>query len=314
MDREKIRSLIVGPIVTVPTPFDDDFEVDIGRMAEATQFWVESGLVAGKAVIKVAAAMGEGPMLREWEGPALLRSVVQAAKGRAAIVYGISHKDTLRTMEDAKKAQDLGAIGLQIAPPVFNDPTQADILRYFEAVSKAIGIGIVIYDQPWYPHGRVETDTFLKMRDFEHVVAIKWPTTEGRDYEDMRKLAPFFNMLDNSNQAVRCHQLGGRGYICDTAMAYPAYDLQIWSLMQSRRYDEAQALWEPVNHALVQFSAKLYETSGGQGRLNKGLMQIMGRPMGASRPPTLPLSQDDLAELRQLLIGFGWPVPTEDLW
>jgi len=149
----------------------------------------------------------------------------------------------------------------------------------------------------------------LKMRDFEHVVAIKWPSAEGRDYEDMRKLAPRFNMLDNSNQAVRCHQLGGRGYICDTAMAYPAYDLKIWEHLEAGRYAEAQALYGPVNQALTKFAGKLYETSGGQGRLNKGLMIVMGRPMGSSRPPTLGLSDAELAELRELLIGFGWPVP-----
>ena len=28
MNIEEIKSLIVGPIATVPTPFDDEFEVD----------------------------------------------------------------------------------------------------------------------------------------------------------------------------------------------------------------------------------------------------------------------------------------------
>ena len=32
MNREDLRELIQGPIATVPTPFDDDFEVDYGRM------------------------------------------------------------------------------------------------------------------------------------------------------------------------------------------------------------------------------------------------------------------------------------------
>lgn len=65
MNIEEIKSLIVGPIATVPTPFDDEFEVDYGKMHELTQMWVDEGLVKGRAVLKVAAAMGEGPMLRD---------------------------------------------------------------------------------------------------------------------------------------------------------------------------------------------------------------------------------------------------------
>ena len=36
---------------------------------------------------------------------------------------GLHFKDTKRTIEDAKKAQDLGAIGLQVCPPIFNLPS-----------------------------------------------------------------------------------------------------------------------------------------------------------------------------------------------
>ena len=44
MNREELRRLIRGPIATVPTPFDDDLNVDFGKMSELTQWWVESGL------------------------------------------------------------------------------------------------------------------------------------------------------------------------------------------------------------------------------------------------------------------------------
>ena len=37
MTRDELKELIVGPIATVPTPFDEDYEVDFGRMAELTE-------------------------------------------------------------------------------------------------------------------------------------------------------------------------------------------------------------------------------------------------------------------------------------
>ena len=97
MNRTDIRKLIKGPIATVPTPFDQNHEIDYGRMAELTEMQVDQGLVKGKAVIKVAAAMGEGPMLSDTEWPALLRTVVKASKGKTAIMCGLHFKDTKKT-------------------------------------------------------------------------------------------------------------------------------------------------------------------------------------------------------------------------
>ena len=86
MTRDDLRRLIRGPFATVPTAFDARLKLDLGVMAERTRWWVANGLVAGKAVIKVAAAMGEGPDLSDDEWPHLLRNVVNASGDRAAIV------------------------------------------------------------------------------------------------------------------------------------------------------------------------------------------------------------------------------------
>ena len=309
MKRDDLKRLIQGAIATVPTPFDDGFELDLGRMAELTRWWVDSGLVTGKSAIKVAAAMGEGYQLRETEWPPLLRTVVQAAAGRVPVICGIHYKDTIRAIEDARKAQDLGAVGLQVSPPILNDPSQDDILRFYEALSDSIGIGIIVYNTFWMPHGAIDIDTFRKMADFEQVVAVKWQPQEGVRYEEIFELAHVFNIIDNRLYPVRCHKMGGRGFINQTAEVYPPHDLRVWELLESRQYDEAQALWDSVDPQLGEFYLKITRRSGGGGRLKKAMMAIMGRPIGESRPPSQPLNNQEMTELRELMIGWGWPVP-----
>lgn len=308
MTRDEVKQLMQGPMATVVTPFDDDYEVDHVRMAEAVRYYVDGGLVKGKAVLKVAAAMGEGPMLRDDEWPALLRTAVQAAEDRATIMCGIHYKDTKRTIEDCKRASDLGAIGVQISPPIFNDPSQDDLLRYFEDVSDAIDIGILLYNTHWLRGGDVLPETIPKMKDFEQLAGIKWSVPDGRDYEDMSEFSDTFNVIDNTQQPARCHKLGGRGYINLTSEIYPPHELRVWELIEDGRYEEGQALFDKVNDPLRDLYARLSQVSGGQARLKKGMMAIMGMPMGASRPPSLPLSEADMAEVREVMIGFGWPV------
>ena len=308
MNREDLREQIVGPIATVPTPFDDDYEVDLGRMHDLTQTWVDEGIVRGKGVIKIAAAMGEGPMLSDDEWPALLRTTVQAANDKAAIVCGLHYKDTKRTVEDAKRAQDLGAIGLQICPPIFNLPSQDDLLDYFTDVSDAIDIGIMVYCTHWMPGGRAETDTIVKMADIEQVAAIKWSVPDDIPFEDMQKFSHIFNVIDNSSMPAESHKLGGRGYINVTYESYPEHDNKIWELLESGKHDEAKALFDSVNDPLRDYSEKVDERSGGQARLKKGIMALMGRPVGSSRPPSKPLNDEDMEGLRQVLLDLGWPV------
>lgn len=308
MDRSELQKVIVGPIATVPTPFDKDFEIDHGRMYELTQGWVANGLVKGKSVIKVAAAMGEGPMLRDDEWPYLLRTTVQAAGDRGTVLCGLHYKDTKRTIEDAKRAQDMGAIGLQVCPPIFNMPSQSDLLHYFSDLSDAIDIGIMVYCTHWMPGGRVEVDTILKMADFEQVAAIKWSPAENIAYEEMSKFSGIFNVIDNGGGPAECHRLGGRGYINLTAESYPPHDLKVWELLENKEYDDATALVESVDAPLRDFYEKVSSRTGGQGVVKKGIMALMGQHVGASRPPSGPLTLIEMEELRSILLSFGWPV------
>lgn len=309
MNRAELRELLRGLVVVATTPMDDNYELDLGNMYEITQWWVESGVVTGRACIKIASVMGEVPQLRDREFGPLVRTVVQAADGKVPIIAGIHDKDTIRAIEDAKKAQDLGAIGLQVSPPLYNDPTQDDMLRYFEALSDAIEIGVMIYHTHWMPHCRIEVDTFRKMADFEQIMAIKWNSPADVPYEAMTSLTADFNILDNSNQPVRCYQNGGHGFLDHEATAYPAYELRILDLIEAGQYDEAQQMWDRLTGPLDKLYADFALVSGGQARLKKGVMAAMGRPVGSQRPPSLPLTEDEMDQIRAVLRGAGWPVP-----
>ncbi|MDP7579188.1 MAG: dihydrodipicolinate synthase family protein [SAR202 cluster bacterium] len=317
MRREDIKELVKGPISTVPTPFNNSFKIDYGRMRDLTEWWVENGLVKGKAVIKVAAAMGEGPMLREDEWPRLLRTAVQAADQKAAIMCGIHYKDTLRAIEDAKLAQDLGAIGVQISPPVFNFPDQDAIVRHFGDISDAIdGIGILVYVTRGLPGGPIYPETFRRMVDFEHLVAVKWGNPAGTKYEDLFDLSNVINIIDNNGTPILNHQLGGKGYINHTSQMNPAHDLKIWELMESGLYDDAQAVYDSVEKdpAFRQFNTKVAQRTCGEAYMVKGMMAVMGQPAGPPRPPSLAMNAEELTELHQIMEAWGWPVaPNSDI-
>ena len=308
MIRNELKKRISGTIVTIPTCFDQDYRLDLGRQAELTKWWIAQGLATPTSPLKVAAAMGEGPDLGDDEWPHLLRTVVNAAGSDAIILCGLKTKNTLHTIEDAKKARDLGAVGLQIDLPVFHHSNQDDYVRFFTDISDAIDIGIMIYNTHWFGGvglPSITAETMLRLVDAERVVAIKWDVPKGQDYDQMRQFAHIFNVIDNSNQPVRCHKNGGRGYISSLVAAYPQHDVEVWQLLEAKRYEQAQAKLDRVDQALGPFIAKAAKRSGGY-RFPKGLMAAVGQPVGPPRPPTLPMDEDEIAELKGVLGGMGW--------
>lgn len=307
MTREELKKRIQGTPATIPTAFDDNLQLDLGRQKDLTQWWMENGLGTDVAALKVAAAMGESAALSDAELPKVMRAVVDAAGKDATIICALKTKDTLNTIEDAKMAQDMGAIGLQIELPMFHKPNQDDYVRYFTDISDAVDIGVMIYNTHWFGCQSLNAETILRMKDAEHVVAIKWAVPESVDYDEMRQFSDTFNVIDNSNQPVRCHKNGGQGYISVSIPAYPQHDLKVWELLEAKQYDEAHALYGGVRASLDPWLAKTAKRSGGQ-RQFKGMMTIVGHPAGPPRPPTLPIEEDELQELRGLFKEFGWPV------
>ena len=309
MNRQQKRDVYQGVIGVTITPYYDNYEVNYGKMADLTKWWSSNGLVRGDAALKVCSVMGEEPQLRENEWINMLKTTVDAAEGKVDIIGGTHCKDTLRTIEDLKKAHDVGVVGMQVAPPLFNDPNQDDILRYYEALSENSDIGIMVYQNHWYNYSAINAETLLKMKDFENIVCIKWASFPGCPDESMEELGKYFNLIENGNDRVGFHKRGGDGFLDKTAVAYPPHDLQLWKFLEQKKYSEAQELWDTEESSMKEITAKIGANSGGQARMKKALMNVMGHEVGEQRPPTLPISESERSELRSVVIGLGWLDP-----
>ena len=299
MNRDKLKEFIQGTPAPIPTPFDENYHLDLSRLTDMTQWWVERGLGTNTTAIKVMSAMGQGPDISDDEWPHLLRTVVNAAGSNATVLCALKVKNTLHTIDDARRAQDLGAVGLQIDLPFFHHPDQDTNVRHFTAISDAIDIGIMIYNTHWFcsdpAEEYVNAETMLRLKDAKQVVAIKWSIPDGEDYDQMKLFSDHFNVIDNWGDKVRCHQNGGRGYISGIIPAYPKHDMELWQLLESRRYDEARALGDRISRA--------FKSGGGSPR---PMFAAMGIPIGPPRPPQLSPDDKQILAARKAMVELGW--------
>ena len=305
MNRGELKQIMRGVSVAVPTPFDQDYRLDLAAATDLTQWWVSQGLGGSESMIKLCSAWGQGPDLSDDEWPHLVRTVVNAGGPGVNVMCGLKSKDTIRTIEDARIAQDMGANSLQIELPYNHAPNQDQYVKHFTMISDAIDIGIMIYNTYWFGVSPIEPETMRRLEDAEHVAAVKWNYPDPDGYDKMSEFSGTFNVIDNSGQHVRCFKNGGAGIVSAFAPAYPAHDLKVARLLKEGKYDEAEALTDEEDQALAPVRAKTAQSGGGY-RLAKAMMDIVGHPTGPPRLPTEPLDAEETAMLRRAMEKLGW--------
>ena len=87
--------------------------------------------------------------------------------------------------------------------------------------------------------------------------------------------------------------------------AYPKHDLKVWELLENGKYEEADALKNSFAEAVGPALAKISSNSGGY-RAARGMMELVGQPVGPPRLPTEPLTSEELSELKVGMQKLGW--------
>ena len=151
MNREQLKKLISGTIVTLPTPMDDTFHVDMGRMAEMTRWWIDQGCGSGIVPLKVAAAMGEGPR------PGRRRVAASAAHRREhrrpGVWHHLRHQAEGHDQDHRGRQEGSGpGSGRPADRSALLPSSQPGRLRALSSptFSDAIDIGIMIYNTHWF--------------------------------------------------------------------------------------------------------------------------------------------------------------------
>jgi len=133
-----------GVYAIAATPFHPDGRLDTQSVDRLTDFYLEAG-VTGLTILGI---MGEAPKLEPEESLAITRQVVTRAAS-VPVVVGVSSPGLAAMRSLARKAMDLGAAGVMIAPPP-SLRTDDQIIGYYAQAVEAIGddIPFVLQDYP----------------------------------------------------------------------------------------------------------------------------------------------------------------------
>ena len=96
----------------------------------------------------ILGVLGEAGKLGDAERDRVIATVVEQAAGRIPICAGTSHAATDQCITFSRRAQELGAQAIMVAPPRLARPNDAALRRHYLSVAEAVDLPIVVQDHP----------------------------------------------------------------------------------------------------------------------------------------------------------------------
>lgn len=229
-----------GLFTAIVTPFSAD-----GQKIEYDTFetLIERQISGGTDGIVVLGTTGESPTIDEDEATQLLQRAVQTAKGRTAIIAGISGNDTRHVLKDVERAVLAGVQGIMVAAPYYNKPSQDGLFAHFAAIAEATTLPIMIYNIPGRTGVNIAPETLVKLHEtYPHIGAVKEASGDYQQIADTVRVfaGTLFSVLSGDDSMVLpVMALGGKGVVSVLGNLLPGEMKTLVSHLAQNRMDEA---------------------------------------------------------------------------
>ncbi len=295
-----MNSKLEGIIPILATPFHDDGSIDIQGQERVAEHLLEQG-AHGLAAFGNAA---EGYTLLGDERRTLLETIVKRVDGRVPVVVGIGTTGTDIAVSLSKEAEQLGADALMVLPPYYLRPDGDGVVSFFQAVSDAVNIPIMVQDAPLLSQVPMPPALLARLaKEAPNVTCAKVeaPPTAPK-ISRVLEAADGLTVLGGLNGQFMIEEIqrGARG--CMPAADMTSFYVHIWDRLQENAVSSA---WDCFGRILplVRFELQpgLGVSAVKHNLVARGVIQS-----ARVRPPTKALDAKGLCELAGLRERL-WP-------
>ncbi|MFV0571073.1 MAG: dihydrodipicolinate synthase family protein [Xanthomarina gelatinilytica] len=259
-----------GVMPAVTTKFTDTDELDLNMF----EVHIKAQLEAGVHGIVLGGTLGEASTLLDKEKRKLTQTTVDIVKGQVPVLINIAEQTTKAAIHAAQKAEEDGAKGLMMLPPMRYKSGDRETVEYFKAVANNTSLPIMVYNNPVDYKIEVTMDMFEELLKCDNIEAVKEST---RDTTNITRIKNRFGdrlkiMTGVDTIALESLLLGADGWIAGLVCAFPAETVAIYELQKAGRLKEALDIYRwfmpllelDINPKLVQ-NIKLAEVATGIG-------------------------------------------------
>jgi len=254
----------VMPAVTTKFTSNDELDLDMFEVN------IKAQVDAGVSAIILGGTLGEASTLTYKEKKILIIETVRIVQEKIPVIINIAEQTTKGAIEAAKVAEECGAKGLMMLPPMRYKANSYETVTYFKTVANCTKLPIMIYNNPVDYGIEVTLDMFEELMECKNIQAVKEST---RDISNITRIKSRFGnrlkvLTGVDTLGLESIFMGADGWVAGLVCAFPAETVAIYKLAKAGRANEAIAIYRwflpllelDINPQLVQ-NIKLAEVA-----------------------------------------------------
>lgn len=279
--------------------YDEDLEIDEQAYIEQVDFLISNGAPALCALTHIAESINLSTDERE----RIAGLTVEAAAGRVPVVIHVSCPSTAHTIQFARHAQRVGADGVLVVTPYHWRPADAALFQHFVRVGESAEVDLVAYSYPAAMGTAVSPKLAARLiEQLPNFLGMKMADYDMQSFTELVRVThnarhdfSVFSGLEYLQPAVA---LGACGSFSACGVVAPRLLLKLWESTIHGGVAEARALQWRVSELWHLLQPRYPATV-------KAAADALGRTVGPTRLPVLPLSRDERVVLARGLEELG---------
>jgi 4-hydroxy-tetrahydrodipicolinate synthase len=231
-------SWLTGYIADIPTPLDEDAELDLSAFATLCERQID----AGASAIVVGETAGEASTLTTAERDRLIRCAVETAQRRTRVIVGAGSNSTDRAIELTMRAERAGADAVLSVVPYYNKPVQEGIAAHFRAIAASTGLPLILHDIPARTIRALADETIAVLARSRQFAGLKDGTGDVSRPMRLRSLVPSGFRLLSGDDGTACGYIASGGHGCISLVSNIAPDL-CGAIFSNLRQGRLQSAW-----------------------------------------------------------------------
>jgi len=279
-----------GVSAAIVTHFASDLTVDHAAVQAEVERLIDDGLHG----IVATGTMGEAATLSTEERRTVVSIAVTTAAGRVPVYVGVSATTAEQAASYARDAEDAGADGVMVLPPLLYRGDRRELVGFFSSVADATELPMMVYNNPPASGSDMEPELLAEIaRQVPSVRSFKECSGDARRIAELIDLCPELDVLVGGDDwALEGFCAGAVGWVSGVAVVLPRQCVRLWELCTSGDLASARGLYsELLPLARTDMTPKLVQYF-------KAALDELGLGGGPCRPPRLPLEPDELEQLR----------------
>lgn len=282
---EEFKKHVRGPILSVPTTYSADLQVDYG----GTRRIIEQAVHAGIRVFTLTSGNNQYDRLSYDEIRKLTEVMVEAVAGRGVVIAATGPWWTGQAVEYARHAEAVGADAVQVLTPAYGDVDSQ--FEHYRAVAAATKLGLVV-------HGPANLPLMKRLAAIDSIVAIKAEFTVDQTVSLYQFLEGRWNIFQGGqkSQFLAYVPYGMQAYYSTFSTFAPEIAMRFWNAVQAHELKQAG---EIVLKYDVPFFQKWSHPFW------RATLEHFGLASRHVRPPEKAFTDAQMADVRKFFDGLG---------